>query len=515
MSDGLSAVYRFETRIKPKNQTTSWLYAGLSGGFGTVSLGRLQTADDVHVGFVDNSNFLGGEAGLIGFTSGSSVSYASPSIGGFSFQVDVQGDQGGAQDKDVDSAQFGATLQLGDNAKIGVAYVDRATMGKDTPIRAKDAEYNFAGSSQTITTGVDHDALRASLRSAYAVAVVANEEEGIEAADPGRHVATPPAGINDWLAAVNDGRDTSLDATTFANLIRSDDEELTNAELDALLGETGVWTTAEILAATTATNPNPAGKVTKTADAVPANDLAHLDDDRTAMIAAQYTIGGMALHLGYGERKWDTDSKAAEWKQEGTGDNPSPAGYEANGLIGEELLDKKQKTTFFGVGGGIGDTGVNFFLQVKDTKTTSNKVTHSYRDKLIAQGLDVGGGTLDADENTPARRTALTNAGINVLATGAYRGVGQTDNAVADDPDTDVNEATRATAYVNQTGAEGTAASAADRKRGSEKSSVKNTPFTIGLSRSLGGGASIHLEHDNTDDDASHNQTALILKVDF
>ena len=408
LSDGLSAVYRFETRIGEGAQTTDEIYVGLGGGFGTVSMGKLPAAGNVHAGFVDNSVFLGGNAGLLANKQGSVISYASPSIGGFSFQVDAQGDRS-AQDKDVNAAQFGATMQLGESGKIGVAYIDRATKGKDTPTRKANAKVE--------------------------------------------------------------------------------------------------------------------GGEVKTA-AVAADGTAHLDDDRTAMIAGQYRIGGMALHLGYGQRKWDTDSTAGKWDED-------EDDY-AKGLAGGDLLDKKQKTTFFGVGGGIGDTGVSFFLQVKDTKTDSNKVTTSYEDKRtsfyegkttvinapdndkkggwyindttnVITGVADGSGVANA-KTVAQYRTAGINAakaaGLAVIETGDNIGKirlsGQTSDNDADNPNYQGNDDL-----------------AKDRARGSAKSSEKNTPFVIGVSRSLGGGASIHLEHDNKDSDTSHNVTALFLKVDF
>ena len=373
VSDGLSAVYKFETRINESTQSSEELYVGLSGGFGTVSMGKLPAAGNVHAGFVDNSVLLGSNAGLLANKQGSVISYASPNIGGFSFQVDAQGDRSGAQDKDVDSAQFGATMQLGESGKIGMAYVDRATKGKDTPTRKANAK-------------------------------------------------------------VKDG-------------------EVTTA-------------------------------------AVAADDTAHIDDDKTAMIAGQYRIGGMALHLGYGQRKWDTDSTAGKWDED-------EDDY-AKGLAGGDLLDKKQKTTFFGVGGGIGDTGVSFFLQVKDTKTDSNKVTHSYKDKFDAWD----GKGLAAENN---KETAVDDKDDREAAEAA--GIVFGANNIAKQP----GEAEGSDGNYAKAGGD----LEADLARGSEKSSVKHTPFTLGLSRSLGGGASIHLEHDNTDDDKKHNVTALFLKVDF
>ncbi len=409
VSDGLSAVYKFETRIGEGAQSTAQIYAGLSGGFGTVSMGKMFTAGDNHVGFVDNSTFLGSEAGLIDAFAGSTVSYASPSIGGFSFQVDAQGDQSGAQDKDVDSAQFGATLQLGENGKIGMAYIDRATKGADNPV-AKRA----AGFYRT------------------KAAALPNEITAGTSPDPGS-------------SAGDKCPSTASDCAFSA--------------------------------------------------AVAADATAHIDDDRTAMIAGQYKLGGMALHLGYGQRKWDTDSKAGAWQAEvaGRGDNRRYGAYDG-GLAGGDLLDKKQKTTFFGVAGGIGDTGVGFFLQVKDTKTDSNKVTHSYQDKFDA--WDATATEKAAAVTDPDKREAAEAAGIVFGDDGIAKQPGEAEGS-------DGNYVTAGGDFE------------ADRARGSEKSSEKNTPFVIGLSRSLGGGASIHLEHDNKDSDTSHNVTALFLKVDF
>ena len=52
-----------------------------------------------------------------------------------SFQVDVNADRG--TDKSTDSAQFGATLQVGENGKIAVAHIAHPTKDMDTPAYAK------------------------------------------------------------------------------------------------------------------------------------------------------------------------------------------------------------------------------------------------------------------------------------------------------------------------------------------------------------------------------------------
>ncbi len=166
VSDGLSAVYKFETRIYEgaTSQDTNQLYAGLSGGFGTVSMGKLPAAGNVHAGFVDNSVLLGSNAGLLANKQGSVISYASPNIGGFSFQVDAQGDRS-STDKDVDSAQFGATLQLGENGKIGMAYIDRATVGADNPVAEKKAGLYLSKDTTAKASDVNARRLAASEKS--------------------------------------------------------------------------------------------------------------------------------------------------------------------------------------------------------------------------------------------------------------------------------------------------------------------------------------------------------------
>ncbi|MDE0308366.1 MAG: hypothetical protein OXI60_00835 [Acidiferrobacterales bacterium] len=46
-------------------------------------------------------------------------------------------------------------------------------------------------------------------------------------------------------------------------------------------------------------------------------------------------------------------------------------------------------------------------------------------------------------------------------------------------------------------------------------SSTSNTPWTLALSRSLGGGASVHFEHENKDSDSEKNRSAVFLLVNF
>ena len=397
VSEGLNAVYKFETRISDGGQSTNQLYTGLSGGFGTVTLGRMPNAAHVHAGFVDNSQWYG--TSELASKVGDTISYA-VDVGAASFQVDAIADSG-MKGKDADSAQFGATVRIGENAKVGFGYISHATMDADTPVY--EVEESF-------------------------------ETESIPDNNAGKV------------------------------------------------------------------------KVTKTA-AKTAVPEAHLDKDNQAQIAGQYSIGGVTLHLGYGERKKDTDSKAASFSTTSYGP----------GLKGGDLLDAKHKTTFFGFAGGLGDTGFAYNFQMRSKKNTKNMVKASYRDNLSSAGLlDRDGALLtdnglinsaieelDEDANDVDKRvTALENNGVDARNhNGALqiRGVGQELNS-------------NGNAYEAAGGAD---AVNADNKRGTAKDTSKSNPWVFGLSRSLGGGASVILEHSNVDDDAEKNTTGLFLLVNF
>ena len=317
---------------------------------------------------MDNSNFLGSNE-LLANKQGNAISYA-VAVGSASFQVDAVGDAA-AGDKDLDSAQFGATLNIGDNGKVGIAYIDHPVKGMK----------NMPG-----TGGMDH-----------------------------------------------------------------------------------------------------------------------INDHKTSMIAGKYNIGGMGLHLGYGQSKWDTDSVAGAWDpnrkvtNEFDGTESTVPNYD-NGLMGGALLEKQKKTTFFGASGGLGDTGVSFFLQVRSNKVTKKTVTASYVDHHTAFGKLNDSGI----PNSPFTDAKLVSLQTKYIED---NGLDEMDGVVTLKPTGTTPGTLRAIAAAGE-------AQTNDRKRGMSTSSDKTTPWVVGLSRSLGGGASVHLEHANTDDD-SENTTTVRLMVNF
>ncbi len=142
LDDGLTAVYQFEAGIKAASDATQsgrLAYAGLSGGFGTLVAGKISAAAYGHAGaMVNNGYALGGS--WLGSKLESGVSYAT-SVGSVNFQVDVQGkkttgmskkDENMHEDKNIDSSQFGTTLQLGENGKIALSHVNGDAKAKES-----------------------------------------------------------------------------------------------------------------------------------------------------------------------------------------------------------------------------------------------------------------------------------------------------------------------------------------------------------------------------------------------
>ena len=135
VSEGLTAVYQFEHSINTStaDQTGGRLsYVGLSGGFGTLTLGQVWgAAYNNSGGLRDINNFYGGSDVTGGGRVGNAVSYAFSS-GAAGFQVDAIMDSEKDTGDTVDQLGFGMTINLGEFGKLGLAYenVENAMMDK-------------------------------------------------------------------------------------------------------------------------------------------------------------------------------------------------------------------------------------------------------------------------------------------------------------------------------------------------------------------------------------------------
>ena len=124
VSEGLTSVYKFETRVGQgkASQDTNQLYVGLSGGFGNVTLGKQVGAVYNHTGAIrDISNWHSG--GDVGSRISNALSY---SYAAESFSMQVAAIMDGGEDADTDGAidrmEFGMTVSLGDIGKVAIGY---------------------------------------------------------------------------------------------------------------------------------------------------------------------------------------------------------------------------------------------------------------------------------------------------------------------------------------------------------------------------------------------------------
>ena len=131
VSEGLTAVYRYEENLNLANATLGagnrLSSVGLSGGFGTVTLGQIWSASYNHVGVLTDNGVWSGNQSQTGRT-GSALSY-SASSGPVSFQIDanMNGDTG----RSVDMAQLGMSFDTG-AAKVGLAVITKESAKDST-----------------------------------------------------------------------------------------------------------------------------------------------------------------------------------------------------------------------------------------------------------------------------------------------------------------------------------------------------------------------------------------------
>ncbi len=130
ISEGLSAVYNFEHAISTEDAglnsggvTGRLAYVGLSGGFGSLTLGQLNSASYTHAGAIrDIGNWY--SSGDTGSRIGNALSY---SFVGDAFSVQFDAIMDGKKDtgKAVDQWELGATVNIGDIGKVAFAHVKK------------------------------------------------------------------------------------------------------------------------------------------------------------------------------------------------------------------------------------------------------------------------------------------------------------------------------------------------------------------------------------------------------
>ena len=151
LGNGLSAVYRYEfgvasdvADIQDNNRLS---FVGLSGSFGTVTMGRVWSALFNHVGtMMDVSQNIGGDAYTGGggtYRTSNTLSYSGGS-GPISLQIDLELDGANAASDGADSWAIGGTYSAG---SLSIAAGHRNVSGAvdDTDVTGIAARFNMEG----------------------------------------------------------------------------------------------------------------------------------------------------------------------------------------------------------------------------------------------------------------------------------------------------------------------------------------------------------------------------------
>ena len=129
--EGLTAVYKFEHGLN--TASASWNdagrlgYVGLSGGFGSVTMGQIWSASYNSFGAITDNSYWTGKSHTSG-RHGNVISYAF-SNDLMALQVDAVYDGGMADDTtsndpDLEKVEFGLSVNVGEIGKVAIAHTD-------------------------------------------------------------------------------------------------------------------------------------------------------------------------------------------------------------------------------------------------------------------------------------------------------------------------------------------------------------------------------------------------------
>ena len=389
MSEGLSAVYRFETGIDTgANQAGNGRlnYVGLSGGFGNLTLGRIWSASYNHAGVIrDFPNWYtsGDTSGRVG----NALSYAM-STGAFSMQIDAIMDSETNTGDAVDQLEFGMTVSLGDIGKVAFAHVNKQdTLLDEAMVVTPAVEARDAVAEVTFRAAVE--AREAAPEMIFLV------EEG----DDGMEMTTPLTRIMVWAPEANvndDGELTTANGILFTLPVdeegvdddrpasyhigaacapadneggREDGADCVEAEAffaDAPSTTVGAGPSADGMTELTVTNSRtyyaPGEQEGTGDDAMDVHTIRVIDEvEERAAVPERAAVAAVAARAAVPAVTTMIDtpgSKSSHVSAEfGLGALTGAVGYsetKTNGMSG------KDKTTFVGVSGSIGDTGMNW-----------------------------------------------------------------------------------------------------------------------------------------------------------
>ena len=369
-------MYRFEHKITTKNGSQPGgrlAYAGLSGGFGTITLGQIWNAAYNHAGAITDKSYYFGNS-TTGYRHGNALSYAH-STGPVSFQLDLISDGDMNTGQGIDKTEFGMTVGLGDIGSIALAH----TTMRDTVTTMPTYWVRVAATAPA--TGAPGGTTQAEMITVHltpAQNVAANVANGKVSTAEG--IALIQRSGNRYFM---DGASAADCKTLAATTATTDDCVTATAFVSQETTETVAAGGGVAPTVTTTERYHFEGTVAGNVVETPAGSVDERGHKNTHL-AVQFNVGGMTPYLGHSTKKM-------------------------NGSSG------KTKTTHYGVSGGLGDTGINFLVAARNVKPATGAKSSPW---LFNLSKNLGGGATvifehaNYDNNKPGNKE--TAIGLHV-----------------------------------------------------------------------------------------------------
>ena len=341
VSEGLTAVYRFEHSISTVDASQPGgrlANVGLSGGFGTLTLGRIWSASYNHAGVIrDFPNWH--TASDTSIRVGSALSY-SLSTEAVSFQIDAIMDGEVDTGSAIDQLEFGMTLGLGDVGKVALGYTTVKEVMEERTIPAKSATYQVSR--------MDKDGL-VPVRE-ITVKVAKNDSVSYEDGE------VTSAGQMD-IVKNNKGiyHIGSCEEDASADNACVDARAYESRQVDVMIRSGGGVDNSEVFFYYHA--PADVDVATEAVEETTVSEVTS-PETKTGHVSAEFALGGLTTALGYSQE-------------------------EVDGVSGKET------TTFIGAHGGIGDSGVSWGAFSRNIEKADGSERDSW---TIGLSKSLGGG---------------------------------------------------------------------------------------------------------------------------
>ena len=474
LADGLSAIYQFEHKFSTENAGMDGggrlAHVGLSGGFGTVTFGQIWSASFNATGAITDNSMLWGDSGT-SYRVDNALSYSN-SVGGASLQIDAIMDSSRDTGEAVDQVEFGMSIDLGDIGKLAFGYVESKDTNVDDawvhvpemvvsrevsqvlPVEAQDAMYFFRNNDADEEMEEDDSPL---IRIEVLVDADLDSDSGTDGVqsyfdDDGDLIEERTVAFLNAITRLNDSRGIDHDGATDGIQACDVEDEDTTCHTVVVYAQPSAAPDLTTNVGTGATGSEARPVVTAAGDPTESYHILEEGEDMGELRIVPAVVGVDAVAYR------PAVVNAATVEEDGV-PNIDP-GYKGTHVAAE-----------FGLG------GVTAFVGYSSTENNGGALDIPTKAADKPETGDIARGADGMLARTGSSETKMAHLGVR----GSLGDGGMS--------------------YVLQ-------------YRSVDDAGTKTSPFMFHMSKSLGDGASAHIEHANNDD-GKGGKTWLGLKVGF